>query len=694
MMSNQLSTLRRRLRVSAAVALLAGLTPPETLAQVSAGNLGLSIRPTDWFASEGLAFQPTAGHALPIVQNRLSRSTAAVTIGPGSSLPQVYRFAEPVNFSGTVRVRYYQADLAGHDETNLWVFVQAATDEPFQPLVSVRDGDEQYVQASLDNQPIQALTVADPMTVGYVLTPRTPDVSAVTQQGFTLSWPSVAGAVEYYIEVSTTPDFATLLPGMDSLPAGAQTRVTLGRLAAGTPYHFRLVAVDGTGGTQVSPMGTARTGFWKLERVDPLEPISVDYGTPLANLPLPETATVFLENGDKQHRAIHWAGSVPVYNPTVPATYSFVGTAVPTDGTSDPDNVRVSVTVTVEKGLLAGVTLEPATVGYDGKPHALAVQNLPTAATVRYTIQRGSQDLKPGNVASDAGTYTVTAHVELDGYDELTLSAKLIITPADRTLGFPVIGDKVYGDGDFDPEAFSSSGEAVTYASDNTSIADVTDSGLIRITGAGIATITANVPENANFANRPSVSQVLTVHLAGQAIRFNAPAAVNRDDGSITLDVRASSDLPVTLSLDDEEVATLSGTTLNIHRLGTVRITATQAGDVNHEAAEPVTVTVRVVDPSSDFPVSVHPAVSPNGDGINEFLMIEGIRDYRENRVSLFNRNGTVVWEASGYDNDRVAFRGIGTGQMLLPAGTYFYIVELKDGTSWKYRTGYFVLKH
>lgn len=57
---------------------------------------------------------------------------------------------------------------------------------------------------------------------------------------------------------------------------------------------------------------------------------------------------------------------------------------------------------------------------------------------------------------------------------------------------------------------------------------------------------------------------------------------------------------------------------------------------------------------------------------INEFLMIDGIRDYPENRVLVFNRNGTLVWEAKGYDNQRVMFRGIGTGQQQLPAHTIY----------------------
>src|SRR5690606_36479010 len=179
-----------------------------------------------------------------------------------------------------------------------------------------------------------------------------------------------------------------------------------------------------------------------------------------------------------------------------------------------------------------------------------------------------------------------------------------------------------------------------------------------------------------------------------QTITFNAPAEVNRDSGSIQLEVSASSGLPVTLTVDDGQVATVEGTTLHIHRRGTVRVTATQAGDGNYEAAEPVTVTLRVVDPSSDFAVRVHPAVSPNGDGINEFLMIEGIRDYPENRVTVITKNGTVVYEASGYDNSNVVFRGRGTGTIRPAAGTYFEIVEVKANGRWEHRKGYFVLRY
>lgn len=204
-------------------------------------------------------------------------------------------------------------------------------------------------------------------------------------------------------------------------------------------------------------------------------------------------------------------------------------------------------------------------------------------------------------------------------------------------------------------------------------------------------TVGGGLSEDYVFTYRPGI---LTITKASQSVTLEAPAEVDLGAGSVQLAALATSGLPVILEVDDPQVATVSGNTLAILRIGTVRVTVTQAGDGNYEPADPVTVAVHVTDASLDFPVRVHPAVSPNGDGINEFLMIEGIRDHVENRVAVIGRNGTVLWEAIGYDNDRVAFRGIGTGQQQLPEGTYFYVVEVKIGGEWEYRKGYFVLRY
>jgi Fibronectin type III domain. len=334
---------------------------------------------------------------------------------------------------------------------------------------------------------------------------------------------------------------------------------------------------------------------------------------------------------------------------------------------------------------ITGVTLTGDSFVYDGTEHSLAVEGtMPEGTSVRYS----------NNGRTDVGSQEVTATVSGANYPPLTLTATLTITPATRGISFPDLPESTFGDAAMDPRATASSGEEIIYTSSNPAVAEVTSEGHIRITGAGRATITATVPENGNYSSRPSVSQTMVVNKAPQTITLDAPAEVNRDAGSIVLEATASSGLPVTLSIDDGQVAALNGTALQILRLGTVRITATQPGDPNHEAAEPVTASVRVVDPALELPIRVHPAVSVNGDGINEFLMIEGIRDHADNRVTIISRNGTVVWEANGYDNERVAFRGIGTGQQKMPAGTYFYLVEVRVNGQWRHQKGYFVLRY
>ena len=330
---------------------------------------------------------------------------------------------------------------------------------------------------------------------------------------------------------------------------------------------------------------------------------------------------------------------------------------------------------------------------YDGKPHPVTIINLPPGATAEYTVIDADGNIVPGNEVSETGEYTITVTVKQDNYHDVIISTTVTVKPGTRTLHFPSLQEKTYGDGNFDAKATASTGEVVSYISDNPAVATIID-GKLHIVGAGTATITATVPENPNYTDRPQVARQLVVRKAQQVITLNAPTTVDRDAGSIPLAATSSSNLRVTLSLDDPQVATLEGTALHIHRLGTVQITAVQSGDANHEPAEAVTATVRVIDPNSDLPVRISKVVSPNSDGINEFLLIEGIRDYPENKVTVFNRNGTILYEASGYNNGSIAFRGISTGQLPLPAGTYFYVAEIKTGGTWKHEKGWFVLRY
>ena len=88
--------------------------------------------------------------------------------------------------------------------------------------------------------------------------------------------------------------------------------------------------------------------------------------------------------------------------------------------------------------------------------------------------------------------------------------------------------------------------------------------------------------------------------------------------------------------------------------------------------------------------IKVMTAVSPNNDGNNDSFFIENLDCYPDNKVEIFNRWGVLVFEGEKYDNKTIAFNGISNGRAVvakdevLPAGTYFYILNYKEnnGTS------------
>jgi gliding motility-associated-like protein/uncharacterized repeat protein (TIGR01451 family) len=75
---------------------------------------------------------------------------------------------------------------------------------------------------------------------------------------------------------------------------------------------------------------------------------------------------------------------------------------------------------------------------------------------------------------------------------------------------------------------------------------------------------------------------------------------------------------------------------------------------------------------------------SPNGDGINDTFVIRGIGNYPDNEFVIFNRWGNKVFEANPYQNtwNGKSMFGLTVGGNDLPVGTYFYVLDLKDGSS------------
>ncbi len=70
---------------------------------------------------------------------------------------------------------------------------------------------------------------------------------------------------------------------------------------------------------------------------------------------------------------------------------------------------------------------------------------------------------------------------------------------------------------------------------------------------------------------------------------------------------------------------------------------------------------------------------SPNDDGQNDTFYIDCITQYPDNQLSIFNRWGNLIYFKKGYDN---TWDGKEKGSAkTLPDGTYFYILDLGDGS-------------
>lgn len=94
--------------------------------------------------------------------------------------------------------------------------------------------------------------------------------------------------------------------------------------------------------------------------------------------------------------------------------------------------------------------------------------------------------------------------------------------------------------------------------------------------------------------------------------------------------------------------------------------------------------------------VIIHNAISPNDDGKNDYLVIDGLANYPNNRIQIFNRWGVKVYETTGYGVSDNWFKGYSDGRAtvkknnLLPTGTYFYVLSYDvDSNTSREKAGY-----
>lgn len=67
---------------------------------------------------------------------------------------------------------------------------------------------------------------------------------------------------------------------------------------------------------------------------------------------------------------------------------------------------------------------------------------------------------------------------------------------------------------------------------------------------------------------------------------------------------------------------------------------------------------------------------TPNNDGTNDIWNIEALETYAQSTITIYNKSGQQVYTDIGY---KKPWTGIYNGKQL-PAGTYYYLIDLKNG--------------
>ena len=76
--------------------------------------------------------------------------------------------------------------------------------------------------------------------------------------------------------------------------------------------------------------------------------------------------------------------------------------------------------------------------------------------------------------------------------------------------------------------------------------------------------------------------------------------------------------------------------------------------------------------------IEIYNAFSPNGDGKNDVWNIKYISAYPDCDITIFDEWGIKVFESTGY---ATAWDGTSRKGNKLPAATYYYIIDIKDGS-------------
>ena len=224
----------------------------------------------------------------------------------------------------------------------------------------------------------------------------------------------------------------------------------------------------------------------------------------------------------------------------------------------------------------------------------------------------------------------------------------------------------------------------------------INSAGTDRPAASGSLTLTDNVGEvfvqtvdNGNSMITQGFLQKFNV-VPGVRIDFliNHVTCAGKKDGNITISLSNSqpsytltyiwSDTTLCPQNNCDRLDSLGADTLVL----TVLVTRPLGG--NSTVTDTVTSPPIIVrDEKGPCKVFVYTGITANNDNINDFLYVKDIELYPDNRMSIYNRWGNILFDRNKYDNLTVRWPEE-EDLRTLTSGTYFYILELGTGETQK----------
>jgi hypothetical protein len=195
----------------------------------------------------------------------------------------------------------------------------------------------------------------------------------------------------------------------------------------------------------------------------------------------------------------------------------------------------------------------------------------------------------------EGGTCTIQATQagNADYAAAAAVSRSFSVTKLRQTITFAALSSQPYGTPPFTVSATASSGLPVSFASTTSAVCTVSG-GTVTLVEAGTCTIQATQAGNTDYDGAAAVSRNFSVTKLSQTITFGSLSSQPYGSAPFTVSATASSGLPVSFASTTSAVCTVSGSTVTLVKAGTCTIKATQAGNVDYDAATAVSQSFQV----------------------------------------------------------------------------------------------------